>query len=275
MTPSSYTYRAYGLRLAGALYAAHLIKALGSREPLFELMTEPGYLPDLLAGTAITLLIWEWTGRASSWLDRSYDWLRHSVQRLLLQLLLGMALPALMIFGINSLYFRYVLGERLLGSSWLLIEYRVSLLLLLMINASFFCWYLYVRLREAEARLAEPRGPAAPPPGPLLAVKGSRQVPVQPHEMAYCCLEEGQYWLYTFGQERMLIPHTLDELEAMLPAELFFRLNRQVIAQRQACAAFAQAAHGKLEVTLRPPLPAPVLVSQKKAAAFKAWLISR
>jgi hypothetical protein len=51
-------------------------------------------------------------------------------------------------------------------------------------------------LREAEARLAEPRVPAAAPlpgplPGPLLAPLLAPQWPVQPQEMAYCCLEEG------------------------------------------------------------------------------------
>lgn len=58
----------------------------------------------------------------------------------------------------------------------------------------------------------------------------------------------------------------------MLAPERFFRLNRQVIAQIDAIRMVHRGIKGKLEVELKPALAEPVVVSQERAAAFRAWL---
>ena len=65
---------------------------------------------------------------------------------------------------------------------------------------------------------------------------------------------------------------SLDDLEHMLAPERFFRLNRQVIAQIDAIRMVHRGIKGKLEVELKPALAEPVVVSQERAAAFRAWL---
>lgn len=65
---------------------------------------------------------------------------------------------------------------------------------------------------------------------------------------------------------------SLDDLEQLLAPERFFRLNRQVLAQIDAIRMVHRGSKGKLEVELKPALAEPVVVSQERAAAFRAWL---
>jgi DNA-binding LytR/AlgR family response regulator len=68
------------------------------------------------------------------------------------------------------------------------------------------------------------------------------------------------------------LDQTLDELEAQLPPTRFFRLNRQLLVAIDSVGLVHRGSKGRLEVELRPPLAAPGVVSQERAAAFRAWL---
>ena len=72
--------------------------------------------------------------------------------------------------------------------------------------------------------------------------------------------------------ERYLLETPLAELEAALDPTRFFRANRQVILAAAAVASFAAAGKGRVKVELRPAGSSAVIVSQERAAAFKAWL---
>lgn len=282
-----YPYKDHWIRVCGAVLWAHFIKSLGYKESLFETLLEPGYFTDTLVGTGMTLLIWEMIRQITMWLDRHYDWLEHALMRTFLQLLLGVALPGLFIFFMMLLYFKYILNFNIFETSWLLIEYRVTLLFLFMINGYYLGYYFYLRFRLAEQQSAvvktlhQPVIPeqetalAATPIQSLIAVKGAKNIPVLIDNIAYCYVRDETYYLKTFDEQQFMIPHTLDELETMLPATNFFRLNRQLVAHFKACAAFKSIENGKLELTMKPLFPEPVIISQKKAAAFKEWLVSR
>jgi len=280
-------YKDHWIRISGAVLWSHFIKSLGYRESLFEMFMEPGYFVDILAGTGITLLIWELIRQMTSWLDRHYDWLEHTLMRTFLQLLLGAALPGLLVFFLMFLYFKYLISVSIFETPWLLIEYRVTFLFLFMINGYYLGHYFYLRFRKAEQQstaleaafrphtvTGQEELPSAPVQS-LIAVKGAKNIPVPVENIAYCYVRDENYYLKTFDEQQFMIPHTLDELESMLPVANFFRLNRQLVAHFKACAAFKNIENGKLELTIKPPFPEPVVVSQKKAAAFKEWLVSR
>lgn len=280
-------YQDHWIRFIASVFWAHFIKALGYSESLFEMFLEQGYFTDIVFGTLITLLIWESIRQTTILLERRYDWLEHTLARTALQVALGIVAPALLLFFIMLLYFRYAFGMSILDTSWLLIEYRVSVLFMVVVNGYYLGRYFYMRYRRAEAQLMAQStpgdSPAARPlpetPVPavqsLIALKGARNIPVPVENIAYCYLQDGHYFLRTFEEEHLMIDHTLDEIESLLPPASFFRLNRQTLAHWKACAAFKSIAGGKLEVTLKPAHTAPVIVSQKKAAILREWLVSR
>lgn len=73
--------------------------------------------------------------------------------------------------------------------------------------------------------------------------------------------------------KKYYLDQSLDKLEDELPADLFFRLNRQFILHRQQVTGFKRADYGKLVVILKGSelLPSEITVSRIKAAAFKGW----
>ena len=72
--------------------------------------------------------------------------------------------------------------------------------------------------------------------------------------------------------ERYLLETPLAELEAALDPTRFFRASRQVLVAAHGVARFAPAGKGRLKVELRPAGMDSVIVSQERAAAFRAWL---
>jgi DNA-binding LytR/AlgR family response regulator len=72
--------------------------------------------------------------------------------------------------------------------------------------------------------------------------------------------------------ERYLLETPLAELETELDPAQFFRANRQLLVAAGAVARFTPVGKGRLKVELRPALAGDAVVSQERAAAFKAWL---
>ena len=71
-----------------------------------------------------------------------------------------------------------------------------------------------------------------------------------------------------------MLSDNLDFYEKSLSEQTFFRANRQTIIHRMACKSFRNVENGKIEVQLEPDTVPSVIVSQKKAAAFRKWIRS-
>lgn len=101
---------------------------------------------------------------------------------------------------------------------------------------------------------------------------GDRYQVLAVKDIAYLHSQGGQTRAYTSTQKSWPIPHTLDELEAELPPERFFRLNRQILASAPAVQGIFAHFNGKLKLTLAPATQEEVFVSRDKAQAFKTWM---
>ena len=72
--------------------------------------------------------------------------------------------------------------------------------------------------------------------------------------------------------ERLALETPLAELEAELDPTQFFRASRQLLVAVRAVQGFTPVGKGRLKVSLQPALAGEAIVSQERAAAFKAWL---
>jgi hypothetical protein len=72
------------------------------------------------------------------------------------------------------------------------------------------------------------------------------------------------------------LDQSLDKTEKNLPFDIFFRVNRQYILNRQMISGFRRMENGKLQVMLHPRegFPQEIPVSRIKAVAFKSWFQS-
>lgn len=78
-----------------------------------------------------------------------------------------------------------------------------------------------------------------------------------------------------FDRQEYFVDYSLDQLEQLLPAQQFFRLNRQYLTNFSAVKEAERYFARKLMVTLVIPTAEKLLVSKEKASAFLRWLENR
>jgi two-component system LytT family response regulator len=73
-------------------------------------------------------------------------------------------------------------------------------------------------------------------------------------------------------QREFVLNETLEEIENRLPADLFFRANRQFIIQKKFVVNAELYFNNRLVVHLKQKTPEKIIISREKAGAFKEWL---
>lgn len=108
----------------------------------------------------------------------------------------------------------------------------------------------------------------------FLVRQGETLLPLPATEAAWFWSRHETVTLATHDGRRFVVDYTLEQLETLLDPALFFRLNRQLLAQLPAVRRLVPHFGGKLLVELSPTPSASdeVLVSKEKAAAVKSWL---
>jgi len=259
-----------------ALFSAYLIEQLGRDQSPLALLQQPFFYRGVGSGFLIAWLVMAWIGWITRRLDRRYDWITRPGHRTASQLALGLALPAVFVLLLVDLQFRYILHTpvSLWVSEWLLYEYPMAVTLLLLWNGFYLTAWFYQRVRQ-PGLTPEPIAATSAPPPPrqvILVQQGGRRIPLPISEVAYVYRQAPYNYLQTFTGNAYLIDETLDELYTSLNKADFFRANRQTIVHFRACTAFVPQSYGKLEVQLSPPPHEPVIISQKRAPEFRAWV---
>jgi two-component system, LytTR family, response regulator len=105
----------------------------------------------------------------------------------------------------------------------------------------------------------------------FLSVQRNSLVPVTVDEIAFFHKEE-LIFIHTTKGGKLISDHTaLDEVESLVDAALFFRVNRQYLVHLQAVARMKPTYKG-MSVELKPPFPLQLDLSREKVSAFKKWM---
>jgi len=99
-------------------------------------------------------------------------------------------------------------------------------------------------------------------------------VPVITSDIAYFTSENKKNYLITHQGQRYQTEQTLEELEAELNPQNFFRVSRQYMISVQSIHKIYQSFNGKLKIELVPANGESILVSRDKSATLKKWLNS-
>lgn len=123
------------------------------------------------------------------------------------------------------------------------------------------------------AALLQQLGPAPPRwRQRLVGRKGAQFHALTVDQLVYVVSVDKLVFAVDAAGERYLLETPLAELEAALDPTRFFRASRQMLIAAGAVVRFAPTGKGRLKVELRPAGTSTVIVSQERAAAFKAWL---
>lgn len=299
-------YRDFWLRLSVSLLLAFFFVFLGT-DSISDIIKGKYFVADILAGFSLSFIATSLINLITSYLDQQYPWSKYFTTRLIYQLIAAVVLPALFVLGFMYTYLIVLLGFKKEEVQFFYTEFPIAILFIIFWNVVYVGYYFYRENKKQKEELLSlqqqlftlqnirtgmevlPVAPIESEPETaeaeiissnqehgkiriLVAVSGNKNIPI-PVENIACFYKTGNYTtLQTFQSETYLLNHSLDELAKLLEESLFFRANRQYIINIKSCHYFTNEENGKLALHLHPPQEEEVIISQKRASAFKEWL---
>lgn len=99
-----------------------------------------------------------------------------------------------------------------------------------------------------------------------------KMYPVAVRDIAAVALENEVVYLYTFNKEKHAVFRPIDDIDAALDPQTFFRINRQMILNRDAILEMEPFFNRRVIVTLKIPTTQRPLVSRLKVTPFLEWI---
>lgn len=99
-------------------------------------------------------------------------------------------------------------------------------------------------------------------------------LPIKTNEIAYFYIETGIVKAITFNNKSYVIDKKLEDIESELDSNIFHRVNRQFVINRDSIANIKFYFNGKLIINVNPPASDRIVVSKAKASEVKNWMNS-
>lgn len=125
-----------------------------------------------------------------------------------------------------------------------------------------------MRVNETDGLVAENKAKRSR----LLVKKGRETVAIKVEEIALFYSEHKIAFAITRNGQRHICDQNLSELEEVLDATAFFRVNRQSLVHIDAIVSFRAYERVKLELKLTLESFPPLIISQQTAPLFKKWM---
>lgn len=206
------------------------------------------------------------------WLDQKMPYGGRIISRVLLQILLTNVVGLLIIVALTELVNFFARSEPVP-----LVFYTRNLFIfaiwILVINGIYIGWYLFRSWQEAMQTQNNTSEEVDDKTIGLLVKSGKQSLLIPFSSILYIWVDGHYTLLYTEDQRKYFVDLSLDKVEEHLPAEDFFRVNRQYIIHRQAIQGYQRLENGKLQILVKPlpDLPAELTMSRTKAPEFKRW----
>lgn len=109
----------------------------------------------------------------------------------------------------------------------------------------------------------------------FLVFKHNKYTTVQTDQIAFIYIRNDSSSIMTFQQQEYALDQSMDQLQSMLSAKQFFRLNRQYLVNFSAIKEVEHYFGRKLFVKLTIPSPEQLLIGKEKSGSFLSWLENR
>ena len=278
-------YNDFWVKIIGSLIASEMIDSIGREESIFKRITHPYFYTDLLGGFVISLVLWEIVRFVIYRLDRKYSWIDHPARRIFLQFLFAIVIPSFLCFVFTLLFMRLMYNQDIFQTEWLYNEFYVVILIIVIINLVYFTWWLFMRWQAlqgqslvgqspGDTKVSEikRRMPSADSAATITVTKAGKNILLPQAEITHVVLEGNYTFIKTVKGDSFVTTYTLDDLTKIMDAGSFFRANRQIIISRNVCRSYQNIENGKISIDLSVDSKTPVIVSQKRAKAFRNWI---
>ncbi|GGM95233.1 DNA-binding response regulator [Dyadobacter beijingensis] len=109
----------------------------------------------------------------------------------------------------------------------------------------------------------------------FLVFKQNKYITIKTETIAFFYIHNETTWLRTFDQQDYTISQPLEEVQGMVPASQFYRLNRQYLVNFDAIKEVEHYFSRKLFIKLTIPTPEKLLIGKEKVSQFLGWLENR
>ncbi|MEO3403956.1 LytTR family DNA-binding domain-containing protein [Mucilaginibacter sp. CAU 1740] len=109
----------------------------------------------------------------------------------------------------------------------------------------------------------------------FLVFKQNKYTTVQTDQIAFIYIRNDSPSIMTFQQQEYALDQSMDQIQNMLSAKQFFRLNRQYLVNFSAIKEVEHYFGRKLFVKLTIPSPEQLLIGKEKSGSFLSWLENR
>lgn len=203
------------------------------------------------------------------WLDKKMPYGQRPLKRILVQLILTTLAGQLIIISLTEMV-SYLVKGRFAPLSFYTFDVFIFIIWFMVINGIYIGMHYYAEWKQSEQqRQADKQLRAEGFP----VKQGNQNLMIPFDDILGIYVEDGYTILLTRDNKKYFPDRSLDKIEGSLPAEFFFRLNRQYIAHRKAMTGFKRTGDGKIDVLLDGPanLPKSIPVSRLRAVSFKNW----
>jgi hypothetical protein len=251
---------------------AFLVVHIGNDNSFSELIRIPSYYTDLLLAFTGTYSAGFYLRWLNIRLEMRFDWQTALRSRLVAQFLFGIFIPVIALVGIELIYLALVPGIIFAETSVFYLELPLITIFCGLINLIYL--FLYSRKHHSDLSIhfqdQNQQHIAYKKSFVIHAGTKSRNIPVA--EIAWFIVSQKVTFLTTVDGNQYLYNDTLERIKDELDPDVFFQLNRQLVASRESIHSFERTETRKLKVELHPAHTDPVFVSKTKATSFLNWL---
>jgi len=283
----SVRYPDRNLRLIAIPLWGFLYRNIGEVSTFGRLLKDPQYYLDLGVSILVTFLIWELNRFFILRFDRRYSWVEQTLPRALVQGFTCFGISGLLVLMISFVYNTYLVERHALFNIDIVFMTDIPMAWMFLLVMHLLYTGMWLReyhlrvvagLEEKNDKLKEEIESSSEPVANralrnLLVNQGKAQVPLSLSEIAYLSVAGDLCVIRNLAGQSFTIDQSLEQLEELLPKAEFFRLNRQIIAHRQAIRKVESDGSGRLLLQLNPTFSEEVSVSRKKAGGFKDWML--
>ncbi|SEI92152.1 two component transcriptional regulator, LytTR family [Dyadobacter koreensis] len=119
-------------------------------------------------------------------------------------------------------------------------------------------------------KLGEPDGKKS-----FLVFKQNKYITIKTDTIAFFYIHNEMTSIMTFDHHEYTIPQPLEEVQNMVSATQFYRLNRQYLINFEAVKEVEHYFSRKLFIKLTVPTPEKLLIGKEKVSSFLGWLENR
>jgi len=263
-------YHDQWIRTFGALVVALPVVMMGNEDILVLFTYAPFYF-DVLMAWASAWVLWTVLRRMTLWLDRQYDWFKQTFKRAVVQLVLGVACISFGVFIFTYLQYQWLYDQTFKETGWLVFELPLAVTLVFLINAYYLIYFLVWKQKYTMTETPG-NGSKEEYDSEIIGLRGNESIRVPVEQVSKIFKTDQLNFMITEEGYRYMIVPSLDKVYSSLDPGQFFRANRQTIIARKRIHAFQSIENGKIQVKLTGEEDAPVIISQKRATAFRAWV---